>query len=119
MDQPTYDPCLPQNETPIKADQNELHKAKPMAKECKQPMASFDLSFTAQEVEPCKYACYKPADTLAGLINNLRSSTATYEALNPPGAYFTDRCYRQQYQNPPPTPPFRPPLKPNLYLGIF
>ena len=33
MDQPIYDPCLPQNETPTKVDQNELHKAKPIAKE--------------------------------------------------------------------------------------
>ena len=36
-------------------------------------------------MEPYKYAYYKPADTIAGLINNLRSSIITYEALNPPG----------------------------------
>jgi len=35
-------------------------------------------------MEPCKYAYYKPADTVAGLINNLRSSIAIYKALNPP-----------------------------------
>jgi len=35
-----------------------------------------------QEVEPYKYAYYKPIDTLAGLINNLRSSIITYEVLN-------------------------------------
>src|SRR6202021_4057579 len=29
MDQPTYNPCLPQNETSTKAKQNELYKAKP------------------------------------------------------------------------------------------
>jgi hypothetical protein len=87
-------------------------------------------------VEPCKYACYKPVDTLAGLINDLRSSIATYEVLHLLGStqalitdlqnpqtdldpYFTDRRYRQQYRNPPPIPPFRPPLKPNLHSGIF
>ena len=37
-------------------------------------------------MEPYKYACYKPADTVAGLINDLRSSIAIYEALNPPGS---------------------------------
>ena len=29
------------------------------------------LITACQEVEPYKYACYKPADTLASLINNL------------------------------------------------
>ena len=44
------------------------------------------LIIACQEVEPCKYACYKPADTLAGLINNLRSFIVTYKVLNPPGS---------------------------------
>ena len=64
MDQPTYDPCFPQNETFTKAEQNELHKAKSMANEREQfmvdtplgayiasicqPKASSDLSFAAQ-----------------------------------------------------------------------
>ena len=39
-----------------------------------------------QEIEPYKYAYYKPADTIAGLINNLRSFIITYEALNPLGS---------------------------------
>ena len=39
-----------------------------------------------QEIEPYKYAYYKPADTIAGLINNLRSSITTYKALNPLGS---------------------------------
>jgi len=46
-----------------------------------------------QEVEPCKYTYYKPTDTLAGLINNLRSSIITYKVLNPLGstqAFITD-----------------------------
>jgi len=37
-------------------------------------------------MEPCKYAYYKPIDTIASLINNLRSSIITYEALNPLGS---------------------------------
>jgi len=36
-------------------------------------------------MEPYKYAYYKPADTIAGLINNLRSFITIYKALNPPG----------------------------------
>ena len=76
------------------------------------------LITACQDLEPCKYACYRPADTLTGLINDLRSSIATYEASNPPGnaqayvadpqtpkidsdAYFTDRRYRQQYPHRP------------------
>ena len=55
---------------------------------------SFDIKFqtddflhnklitACQEVEPCKYACYKPVDTLAGLINDLHSSIIMYEVLN-------------------------------------
>jgi hypothetical protein len=37
-------------------------------------------------MEPCKYTCYKPADTVTGLINDLRSSIIIYEALNPLGS---------------------------------
>ena len=33
-------------------------------------------------MEPYKYAYYKPVDTLASLINNLRSSIITYKVLN-------------------------------------
>ena len=36
-----------------------------------------------QEVKPCKYAYYKPVDTLAGLINDLYSSIVIYKILNP------------------------------------
>ena len=34
-------------------------------------------------MELYKYAYYKPVDTVAGLINDLRSSIITYKALNP------------------------------------
>ena len=37
-------------------------------------------------MEPYKYAYYKPADTIAGLINNLQSSIIIYKALNPLGS---------------------------------
>ena len=37
-------------------------------------------------MEPYKYTYYKPADTIAGLINNLWSSIIIYKALNPLGS---------------------------------
>jgi hypothetical protein len=40
------------------------------------------LIIACQELELCKYACYKPIDTLASLINDLRSFIAMYKALN-------------------------------------
>ena len=69
MDQPIYNPCLPQNETPTKVKQNKLYKAKPMAKE-----------LIIWEKEHPSQGIYT--------------------------AFFIDRRYRQQYQNPPPIPPF-------------
>lgn len=61
----------------------------------------------------CVYACFKPAITSAGLINDLRASIATYEAANQKpdtrgyiaqdegdgtqeGIFFTDRRYHGQ-----------------------
>jgi len=51
-----------------------------------------------QEVPACTYACFKPADNLAGLISDLRSSIITYEKANRSNmsAFFTDRKYRGQ-----------------------
>jgi hypothetical protein len=47
IDQPTHNPGLPKiDKTPIKVEQNKLYKAKPIAKERKQPMALFNLPFT-------------------------------------------------------------------------
>ena len=37
-------------------------------------------------MEPYKYACYKPTDTLASLINNLQSFIVIYKVLNPLGS---------------------------------
>src|ERR1700721_4148183 len=81
------------------------------------------LIIACQDLEACKYACYKPAESVAGLINDLQSSITTYEAtsrpqdtqafttnLQPKGynqqkdfeptdAYFTDRrFYHRPYQ---------------------
>jgi len=44
------------------------------------------LITACQEIEPYKYAYYKAADTIASLINDLRSSIIIYKALNPPGS---------------------------------
>ena len=44
-------------------------------------------------MELYKYTCYKPADTIAGLINNLQSFIVIYKVLNPLGstqAFTTD-----------------------------
>jgi hypothetical protein len=51
------------------------------------------LIIAYQDLELYKYAYYKPADTLASLINNLRSSITIYKACNPlvnTQAFITD-----------------------------
>lgn len=48
-----------------------------------------------QKIPACQYACFKPADSLAGLINDLRSSIITYTKANPTEAFFTDRRYHK------------------------
>jgi hypothetical protein len=56
-----------------------------------------------QELPVCRYACYKPSDTLAGLINDLRSSITTIEksqSENAHEAFYTDCCYHKQYPRP-------------------
>lgn len=47
-------------------------------------------------VPACQLACFKPSESLAGLINDLQSSIATYEELHEPQTnqtFFTDRKY--------------------------
>jgi len=55
---------------------------------------------TACELVPaCDMACKKPADTLPGLINDLRASVATEDRKlkdKEPETYYTDRRYRDQ-----------------------
>ena len=100
MDQPIYDPCLPQNKTSTKAEQNKLPKAKLMAKERKQPIVN-TLTLGA-----CTASTYQPK-ALLDLSFAAQSLAVAWEKEHPSqGAYttfFTDRRYRQQYQNPPPT----------------
>lgn len=48
-----------------------------------------------QKIPACQYACFKPADSLAGLINDLRSSIITYTKANPTEAIFTGRRYHK------------------------
>ena len=55
-----------------------------------------------QEIPACQYACFKPSDTLAGLINNLQSSIVTFQKANSSEAFFTDRRYHK-YLGPPRT----------------
>lgn len=62
------------------------------------------LVLACRSIEACKYACYKPAHSTAGLINDLRSSIATqndHATTTESGAYFTDRRYhRSRYNRP-------------------
>ena len=53
-----------------------------------------------QDVPACQFACFKPSDTLAGLIDNLRSSIITFHKANPTETFFTDRRYHKNPGNP-------------------
>jgi hypothetical protein len=55
------------------------------------------LITACQETQACQYACFKPSDTLSGLINDLQSSIDTYEKTHPPepSAFFTDRRFHR------------------------
>ena len=74
------------------------------------------LISACQTLTACQYACYRPSDNLAGLIEDLRSSITTYEKTNGGNnnAFFTDRRYYKQnsFSRPAqPTPtPYRNPL---------
>ena len=57
-------------------------------------------------IPACEYACYNPADTPSGFINQLKSSISTYEHNHGlgsgitsaiPNTLFTDRRYHKQY----------------------
>jgi hypothetical protein len=56
-----------------------------------------------QDVSACQYACFKPSDSLAGLINDLRSSIVTYQKVNSANSpetfetFFTDRRYHKNF----------------------
>ncbi len=56
-----------------------------------------------QDVFACQYACFKPSDSLADLINDLRSSIVTYQKANSITetfeAFFTDRRYHKNFSS--------------------
>lgn len=55
------------------------------------------LISACRDVPAYRYACFKPADDLAGVIEELRSSIATYEeSRDNTSALFTDRRYHTQ-----------------------
>ena len=51
-----------------------------------------------EEHEACRFACFKPSDTVTELTGDIRSSITTHEAIlskNTSTAYFTDRRFHQ------------------------
>ena len=48
-----------------------------------------------QDISACRYACYRPSDSLTGLINDLRSSITTFEKSQHKSSqtFLTDRRY--------------------------
>lgn len=67
------------------------------------------LIMACQEMEACRFACSKPANTSMGLVNDLRSSILAYEASHPQTVtqalvnnhttqetFFTDRRYHKK-----------------------
>jgi hypothetical protein len=56
-----------------------------------------------QDVTACQYACFKLSDSLAGLINDLRSSIVIYQKANSIietfQTFFTDRRYHKNFSS--------------------
>lgn len=48
-----------------------------------------------QDVSACQYACFKPSDSLAGLLNDLHSSIITHQKAHPTEVFFTNRRYHK------------------------
>lgn len=48
-----------------------------------------------QDIPACQYACFKPSDHSAGLINDFRSSITTFQKANASKTFFTDRRYHK------------------------
>ena len=51
------------------------------------------LITACQEIPACQYACFKPSNTLAGLINDLQLSIVIFYKANSSETFFTDRHY--------------------------
>lgn len=66
------------------------------------------LISACQETTACQYACYRPSESFAGLINDLRSSIVTHNKANPSETFFTDRRYYRHPDHKPTHPRFRP-----------
>jgi hypothetical protein len=56
------------------------------------------LITACQDVSACQYACFRPSDILAGLINDLRSSIVTYQKAHLDQIFFIDRHYHKNYR---------------------
>ena len=46
-----------------------------------------------QDIPACQYACFKPSENLAGLINDLQSSIVTFNKANQTEIFFADHRY--------------------------
>ena len=73
------------------------------------------LIIACQEVSACQYACFKPSDILADLINDLQSFIIIVSKSHPhqiknyqSEAYYTDGRYRISYFRRQPQPRFWP-----------
>ena len=76
------------------------------------------LITACQDIPACEYACFKPSDSLSGLINDLQSSITTYEKTHPPdppSAFFTDRRFHRKEPHFSRFPPSRFPPRPPTY----
>lgn len=59
------------------------------------------LVLACRELPACQYACYKPSETLPGLMNDLQSSIITYEKTHSTSdAFFTDRRFHRNQPRP-------------------
>jgi Na+-translocating ferredoxin:NAD+ oxidoreductase RnfC subunit len=52
-----------------------------------------------QEISACQYACFKSSETLAELINDLKSSIMTYQKSHFIEAFFTNRRYYKNFSS--------------------
>lgn len=77
------------------------------------------LVTACQDIKACEFACFKPSDTLSGLINDLQSSVITWEKTHPSetAAFFTDRRFHhsEPRRDSRFTPRYRPPRFPSRF----
>ena len=51
------------------------------------------LITACRDVPVCRFACYKPSDSVTGLINDIRSSILTFNKAQQTETFFTDRRF--------------------------